>query len=234
MNLKQQLAFLTAQQKRLKHIITEIVKDRRFSGWTDTHYADFWKDSGWTAEINRLKDLRRQEIKAILEDAPNRVENPKELDESEEEEGTETSGGIATYAPPPLHQSRPDVAFPQVQPQEYKGGGKTKKYKKTKKRRKTRRRKKPKKITIVGYPSCDYYIKARRAAKAFFGASNVTDIKFSSKLKYRNWLKKKDGIKFSSKAKSHKTCPFVWTNNKKYVGGCDDTLVLIKKLKEKT
>jgi hypothetical protein len=143
MNLKQQLAYLTAQQKRLKHIITEIVKDHRFSGWTDTHYADFWEDSGWTAEINRLKDLRRQEIKAILEEAPNRVENTKELDESEEEEeGTETSGGIATYAPPPLHQSRPDVAFPQVQiPQEYKGGGKTKKYKKTKKRRKTRRRK---------------------------------------------------------------------------------------------
>jgi glutaredoxin len=104
---------------------------------------------------------------------------------------------------------------------------------KTKKRRKTRRRRKPKKITIVGYPSCDYYIKARRAAKAFFGVSNVTDIKFSSKLKYKNWLKKKDGIKFSSKAKSHKTCPFVWTNNKKYIGGCDDTLVLINKLKKK-
>lgn len=105
---------------------------------------------------------------------------------------------------------------------------------KTKKRRKTRRRRKPKKITIVGYPSCDYYIKALRAAKAFFGVSNVTNIKFSSKLKYKNWLKKKDGIKFSNKAKSHKTCPFVWTNNKKYVGGCDDTIVLIKKLKEKT
>tara|TARA_B110000208_G_scaffold138216_1_gene166852 strand:- start:124 stop:672 length:549 start_codon:yes stop_codon:yes gene_type:complete len=125
-----------------------------------------------------------------------------------------------------------------------RGGGKTKKYKakkrKTrKKQKKTRRkkqkktrRKKPKKITIVGYPSCDYYIKALRAAKAFFGASNVTDIKFSSKLKYKNWLKKKDGIKFSNKA--HKTCPFVWTNNKKYVGGCDDTIVLIKKLKGKT
>jgi glutaredoxin len=110
-------------------------------------------------------------------------------------------------------------------------GGKTRK---RKRKRKTRRRKKPKKITIVGYPSCDYYIKARRAAKAFFGVSNVTDIKFSTKLKYKNWLKKKDGIKFSSKAKSHKTCPFVWTNNKKYVGGCDDTLVLIKKLKCKT
>ena len=133
-----------------------------------------------------------------------------------------------------------------------RGGGKTKKYKakkrktrkkqkktRRKKQKKTRRkkqkktrRKKPKKITIVGYPSCDYYIKARRAVKAFFGASNVTDIKFSSKLKYKNWLKKKDGIKFSNKA--HKTCPFVWTNNKKYVGGCDDTIVLIKKLKEKT
>jgi len=110
-------------------------------------------------------------------------------------------------------------------------GGKTRK---RKRKRKTRRRKKPKKITIVGYPSCDYYIKARRAAKAFFGVSNVTDIKFSTKLKYKNWLKKKDGIKFSSKAKSHKTCPFVWTNNKKYVGGCDDTFVLIKKLKCKT
>ena len=108
------------------------------------------------------------------------------------------------------------------------------KTRKRKRKRKTRRRTKPKKITIVGYPSCDYYIKARRAAKAFFGASNVTDIKFSSKLKYRNWLKKKDGIKFSSKAKSHKTCPFVWTNNKKYVGGCDATIVLIKKLKGKT
>ena len=113
------------------------------------------------------------------------------------------------------------------------GGGKTKKYKKRKKTRKTRRRRKPKKITIVGYPSCDYYIKARRAAKSFFGKSNVTDIKFSTKLKYKNWLKKKDGIKFSNKAKSHKTCPFVWTDNRKYIGGCDDTLVLIKKLKKK-
>tara|TARA_R110001592_G_scaffold121168_2_gene326460 strand:- start:571 stop:1056 length:486 start_codon:yes stop_codon:yes gene_type:complete len=112
-------------------------------------------------------------------------------------------------------------------------GGKTKKYKAKKKRRKTRRRRKPKKITIVGYPSCDYYIKARRAAKSFFGKSNVTDIKFSTKLKYKNWLKKKDGIKFSNKAKSHKTCPFVWTGNRKYIGGCDDTLVLIKKLKKK-
>ena len=121
----------------------------------------------------------------------------------------------------------------------HKGGGKTKKYKAKKKKRKTRkkqkktRRKKPKKITIVGYPSCDYYIKARRAAKTFFGASNVTNIKFSSKLKYKNWLKKKDGIKFSNKAKSHKTCPFVWTDNRKYIGGCDDTLVLINKLKKK-
>lgn len=114
-----------------------------------------------------------------------------------------------------------------------RGGGKTKKYKKRKKTRKTRRRRKPKKITIVGYPSCDYYIKARRAAKSFFGKSNVTDIKFSTKLKYKNWLKKKDGIKFSNKAKSHKTCPFVWTGNRKYIGGCDDTLVLIKKLKKK-
>ena len=105
--------------------------------------------------------------------------------------------------------------------------------KKRKKTRKTRRRRKPKKITIVGYPSCDYYIKARRAAKSFFGKSNVTDIKFSTKLKYKNWLKKKDGIKFSNKAKSHKTCPFVWTGNRKYIGGCDDTLVLIKKLKKK-
>lgn len=104
---------------------------------------------------------------------------------------------------------------------------------KRKKTRKTRRRRKPKKITIVGYPSCDYYIKARRAAKSFFGKSNVTDIKFSTKLKYKNWLKKKDGIKFSNKAKSHKTCPFVWTGNRKYIGGCDDTLVLIKKLKKK-
>ena len=46
--------------------------------------------------------------------------------------------------------------------------------------------------------------------------------------------KKKDGIKFSNKAKSHKTCPFVWTGNRKYIGGCDDTLVLIKKLKKST
>ena len=60
--------------------------------------------------------------------------------------------------------------------------------KKRKKTRKTRRRRKPKKITIVGYPSCDYYIKARRAAKSFFGKSNVTDIKFSTKLKYKNSL----------------------------------------------
>ena len=106
-----------------------------------------------------------------------------------------------------------------------------KKRKTHKKQNKTSR--KPKKITIVGYPSCDYYIKARRAAKTFFGKSNVTDIKFSSKLKYKNWLKKKDGIKFSNKAKSHKTCPFVWTDNRKYIGGCDDTLVLINKLKKK-
>jgi glutaredoxin len=89
-------------------------------------------------------------------------------------------------------------------------------------------------ISIAGYSTCGYHKRALRAANAFFGASTVNDRTFSSRAQYKQWLQTKDGLQFSGRtAAEHTSSPFVWINKDHYVGGCDDTLAWISKLRQK-
>ena len=91
----------------------------------------------------------------------------------------------------------------------------------------------PQTIFIAGYATCGYHKRALRAANAFFGASTVSDRTFSSRAQYKQWLQTKDGLQFSDQAAaSHTSSPFVWINQDQYVGGCDETLAWISKLRQ--
>jgi len=82
------------------------------------------------------------------------------------------------------------------------------KTRKRKRKRKTRRRTKPKKITIVGYPSCDYYIKARRRKRKTKKRRKTRrkKRKYKTKRKRRNSRKRTKSLKggwFMDKSYNH-------------------------------
>ena len=84
---------------------------------------------------------------------------------------------------------------------------------------------------VAGFATCPWHQRAVKAIKALQdkGEAKLVDHTFETRDLYREWLFSDEGRqKFDSpKAQKHTSSPFVWLNDKVFIGGHDDTIAYI-------
>ena len=84
----------------------------------------------------------------------------------------------------------------------------------------------PTSLTVAGWDGCPFHRRALDAARELVGQGVVADLvdkTFPTRDAYREWLFSEGGRAACAGevAQQHTSSPFVWADDRKYVGGCD-------------
>ena len=89
-------------------------------------------------------------------------------------------------------------------------------------------------LTVVGWRDCPFHQQALEAARALTQGGHFVTLDertFATRDAFRTWLFGEEGrVNFEGEAQSHSSSPFVWIDDKHYLGGCDALLELAAEL----